>query len=57
VNQLHIRVTPQLTKYRRALDGFVSSRIQFAEQNRPFDFSHRFSGVAVSGKLGVRTIG
>jgi hypothetical protein len=50
VNQFHIRVTAQLTKYGCALDGFVSNRVQFTEQNRPFDFSHRFSGgVAVSG--------
>ena len=40
VHHLHIRVAPQLAKYRRALYGLVAQRIQFAEKRNTVDVRH-----------------
>src|SRR5262245_60898306 len=43
VDQLDVRISPQLAKDRRALDRLVRQAIEFAEENRAAELTHAAS--------------
>jgi hypothetical protein len=48
VDQLHVRISPQLAENRGALDRLVRQAIEFAEENRATDFTHAASSLRPS---------